>query len=55
MLGLTLAIGDFMLMLVSAAFWVAAGVAAQLLLGAGLLSGGVALVRRMRRSGPRGR
>lgn len=49
MIGFTLAIGDFMAALMSAAFWVAAGYAAQMAAGAGLLSGGWLLARRMRR------
>jgi hypothetical protein len=47
MIGLTLAIGEFMGMLVTSALWVAGGVLAWLMAGAGVVGGGWMLVRRM--------
>lgn len=46
MVGLTLAIGDFMLMLISASLWTAGGFAVAAIVAAGALGGLVALVRR---------
>jgi hypothetical protein len=46
MIGGVLAIGDFMLILVTSALWVGAGVLAVGLLGAGTVGGMVLAVRR---------
>ncbi|MDO6415074.1 hypothetical protein Q4F19_11845 [Sphingomonas sp. BIUV-7] len=49
MVGLTLAIGDFMMLLISAALWTGGGFALIALAGIGALGGLVLLVRRLRR------
>jgi len=49
MVGLTLAIGEFMMMLISASLWTAGGFAVAAIATAGALGGLAALVWRWRR------
>lgn len=52
MIGLTTAIGDFMIVLAESALWEAAGIALQVAAGAGVVGGGYLMLRRLRnRSG----
>ena len=47
MIGASLAIGDFMVMLLSAILWGAIGIAGWVLLGVGLLAGALLVIRRL--------
>ena len=47
MIGASLAVGDFMVLLMSAIFWGAVGIAGWVLLGVGLLSGALLAARRL--------
>ena len=49
MLHLTLALGDFMLILIGAAMWIGAGIAGVGLLGLGAIGGAAFAIRRHRR------
>lgn len=47
MIGASLAIGDFMVMLITAIFWGAIGIAGWVLLGVGTFAGAVLVCRRL--------
>lgn len=49
MVGLTLAIGDFMMLLISAALWTGGGFALLALAGVGAIGGIAMLAKRLRR------
>lgn len=49
MVHLTLAIGDFLLILLGAAFWIGGGIVAAGLAGAGAIGATICLVRKRRR------
>jgi hypothetical protein len=49
MIGFTTAIGDFMTVLAESALWEAASVALQVAAGAGVVGGGLLMMRKLRK------